>query len=371
MTSRLSFTTVIILTVLSLISSCRHKSAEAISGGDTITTQARMLTLIDKDGYTIADVRNPWGDDTTALLKRYILAPHDYQGQLPEGTVVRVPLRSSLVYSGVYAGAIDELGAAQAIAGVADGQYFNTPSVVEGLRTGRITDVGNSMSPSIERIVSVSPEAIILSPYQGMQAGAIEKLGIPIIQFVDYMESTPLGRAEWIRLLGILYGNRAGADSTFEAVTESYDSLCKSLAHYSDRPIVITEQPLTGGSWDVPAGESYMARMLADAGAIYPWHDTKGAGSLKIDAPAVLNRAADADFWLIRSLGPMTLQSLGAGNPLTSQFKAFRNGNVYVCDTSVVPLFDEFPFHPERLLADFIAIFHPAAGSTLRYYRKL
>lgn len=371
MTTRSTLTGALFLILLSIIPSCRHHSAGRISGGDTITTQAGLLTLVDKDGYTIADIKNPWADDSSAILQRYILATRDYSGQLPEGTVVRVPLRTSLVYSGVYAGAIDELGATQAITGVADGKYFTTPSVVEGLVAGRITDVGNSMSPSIERVVSLNPEAIILSPYQGMQAGAIEKLGIPVIQFVDYMEATPLGRAEWIRLLGILYGNRTGADSTFKAVTETYDSLRRSIACYDSRPIVITEQPLAGGSWDVPAGGSYMARMLADAGACYPWNDTEGSGSLKLDAAAVLDRGVDADFWLIRNFGPMTLQSLGAGNPLSSQFKAFKSGGVYVCDTSISPLFDEFPFHPERLLADYIAIFHPTAGLTLRYYHRL
>ncbi len=93
MTSRLSFTTVVCLTVLSLITSCRHKSAEPISGGDTITTQAWLLTLVDKNGHIIADVRKPWADDSAALLERYILAPRDYQGRLPEGIVVRVPMR--------------------------------------------------------------------------------------------------------------------------------------------------------------------------------------------------------------------------------------------------------------------------------------
>lgn len=359
------------VTISAFFGSCRHKGAEAIGSGDTLTSQASLLTIIDKGDYTVADIRNPWASNSGTLLERYLLVPHDYSGDLPEGTVVRVPLKSSIVYSGVYAGAIDELGAADAITGVADGQYFGTRSVIEGLRSGRITDVGNSMSPSVERIVDLEPGAIILSPYQDMEMGAVEKLGIPVIKFVDYMESTPLGRAEWIRLLGLLYGNHVASDSIYSQVSKEYISLCQETDNTVVRPIVITEQPMPGGSWDVPAGGSYMAKMLADAGADYPWAETAGGGSLKLDAPAVLDRAADADYWLIRSYGPLSLKSLGSGNPLSTHFKAFKNGTVYICDTSVVPLFDEFPFHPERLLREYITIFHPEiSAADLHYYHR-
>lgn len=366
---RLLISTVSIVSTLSL-GSCRHKGAAPIEGGDTITSQAQLLTLVDLGDYVVADVRNPWGD---GLLDRYILAPRDYSGELPEGTVIKVPLQSSVVYSGVYAGAIDELGAVGAITGVADAQYFGTPSVVSRIASGRIADIGNTMSPSVERVVDLDPDAIILSPYQDMEPGAVAKLGIPIVQFVDYMEATPLGRAEWIRLLGILYGNSSAADSIFSKVSADYAALTATAASAQNRPVVLTEQPLSGGSWDIPAGGSYMARLLNDAGANYPWSNTTGTGSLKFDAPAVIDKAADADFWIIRNFGPLSRQALGAGNPLNSHFKAFRTGNIYVCDTSSSPLFDEFPFHPERLLRDYIAIFHPELlpAHKLRYFSRI
>jgi iron complex transport system substrate-binding protein len=100
---------------------------------------------------------------------------------------------------------------------------------------------------------------------------------------------------------------------------------------------------------------------------------TEGAGSLKLDAAAVLDKAEMADFWLIRSFGPMTLAGLKESNPLNGHFKAVGDGGVYVCDTSVSPLFDEFPFHPERLLRDYAIIFHPALfpGERLRYFNQL
>ncbi len=94
---------------------------------------------------------------------------------------------------------------------------------------------------------------------------------------------------------------------------------------------------MSSGEWNVPAGGSYMARMLSDAGGRYPWSMTEGAGSLKLDAAAVLDKAEMADFWLIRSFGPMTLAGLKESNPLNGHFKAVGDGGVYVCDTSVSP----------------------------------
>ena len=112
--------------------------------------------------------------------------------------------------------------------------------------------------------------------------------------------------------------------------------------------------------------------MLQDAGAVYPWASDGSAGSLQLDYAAVLDCAVHADCWLIRSYGPMDMGALKANNPLNASFDAFKDGNVWVCDTSVSPLFDEFPFHPERLLKDYIIIFHPGLlPGEPRYYRRM
>lgn len=346
-------------------------SSSALQDGDTLTSHSELLTMVDYGDYMLADVTNPW--DTTRLLARYVLVPRECEdlSGLPEGTVLRTPLQSSLVYSGVHGGAICELGAVDAVTAVADGGYFSVRPIVEGLKRGRITDVGNSMSPSVEKIIALMPEAILASPYQNAGYGAIETLGIPVIECADYMESTPLGRAEWIKLLGALYGAADCADSIFQSVSGKYEDLKRSVADAKYRPTVITEQ-LTDGVWYVPGGRSYMARMLEDAGANYPWSDDRSTGSLQLDFAAVLDRASDSDYWLIRNYGPLSLSALESNNTLNSKFKAMSNDGVYVCDTSISSLFDEFPFHPEKLLSDYISIFHPEVnGRHLNYYRKV
>lgn len=359
--------------LLAMLSGCGSSSSTSADvGGDTVMTQSTLLEIVDREGYSVATVKNPW--DTAAVLATYILVPRemsaDSVAQLPKGTVVRVPLEKSLVYSGVHGGAIEELGRLDAIAAVADGEYVTLPSIKTRLSSGKIKDVGSSMSPSVEAIVELSPDAIITSPYNNSGHGAIESLGVPIIEMADYMEPTPLGRAEWIKFIGRLYGEVSMADSIYNSVVNAYSDTKAKVEAANEKPVAITEQPVSG-VWTLPGGGSYAAAMLADAGAVYPWSDNPSAGSIELDPAAVLDRAENADFWFIRSFGPLSLADLCGNFPLANRFKAVKDGGVYVCDTSASPLFDEFPFHPERLLRDYATIFHPDLfpGEVPRYFK--
>ncbi|MCM1517508.1 MAG: ABC transporter substrate-binding protein [Pseudoflavonifractor sp.] len=341
--------------------------------GDTLTHEARLLTLVDCGDYVVADVADPWNED--AMLGRYILVIRGSQpDSLPEGTVVEVPLNSSLVYSSVHAGAIGELGAIDRVTAVCDAPYFKLLAIVEGLRSGKVVDAGASASPSIETIIGHRPGAILLSPFQNAGHGAIEQLGIPIIECADYMEETPLGRAEWIKLLGILYGNRELADSIYAGVKDRYTRLADSVNHVRMMMPVVLSERVTDGVWYVPGGRSYQARMFADAGGNYPWRADRTAGSLQLDFPTVYDKAHMADVWLIRTYGnDLTLDQLKADYSPNSHIKAFNNGGVYSCNTSESPLFEEFPFHPDLLLREYINIFYPGylENDSLRYYKRV
>ena len=292
---------------------------------------------------------------------------------LPEGyRRLDVPLQRSLVYSSVHTGALAEMGASDAVVAVADGRYFTGEPMRSRIASGAVADVGSSTSPSVEKIVAIGPDAVLLSPFENAGHGALDNLGIPLVECADYMEPTPLARAEWIKLLGALYGRLPQADSIYSAVERDYKALASRAAEAQSHPLVLTEK-LTSGYWFVPGGASYMARMIEDAGGRYPWEGNTSAGSLQLDFSAVYARAADADVWLIRIFGgSLSLDDLRDEYVLNSQFGAFKSGRVYVANTAEVPLFDEFPFHPERLLAEYAAIFHPEADfGSLRYYRKI
>lgn len=358
------------------MASCGGKKQTETSGapaGELLTAHARLLRMERMPQYIKVDIANPW-DTAAAPLGRYVLVERGVvPDSLPEGyRRLDVPLQRSLVYSSVHTGALAEMGASDAVAAVADGRYFTDEPMRTRIASGAVADVGSSTSPSVEKIVAIGPDAVLLSPFENAGHGALDNLGIPLVECADYMEPTPLARAEWIKLLGALYGRLPQADSIYSAVERDYKALAARAAEAQSHPLVLTEK-LTSGYWFVPGGASYMARMIEDAGGRYPWEGNTSAGSLQLDFSAVYARAADADVWLIRIFGgSLSLDDLRDEYVLNSQFGAFKSGRVYVANTAEVPLFDEFPFHPERLLAEYAAIFHPEADfGSLRYYRKI
>ncbi len=351
-----------------------NKSVNAEITGDTLTHESSLLSIVDCGEYTVADVVNPW--DTATLLQRYVLIPRGKnvnKQSLPHGTVVEVPLSSSLVYSSVHSSVIKEIGSIDAVTGVCDAGYYKIPEIVAGIASGTIVDAGSSMSPSVEKIVSLDPDAILTSPFQNAGHGAIGQLGIPIVECADYMETTPLGRAEWIKLFGELYGCRAVADSIYRSVAGRYEELKQSVESIESSPMVISEMVLDG-VWYMPGGHSYMARLFKDAGTSYPWNDDTSTGSLQLDFATVYERAHDADFWLIKTFGnDLTLKELQSSYPLHARMSAFGNGGVYACNTSSTTFFEDFPFHPDILLREYINIFHPGTitDSTLIYFKQV
>lgn len=369
----LSLTTICALALV--LASCgngRQTGVDIATPGDTVTVRAALLSMICHDGYTEVVIHDPWNKSSD--LARLALVSEYGSADPPEGYAeICVPLTHSVVYSSVHTTPIFELGAGDAVAAVADGQYFAPSDTISKLlSSGLVTDIGASSSPSLEHILALEADAVLLSPMKDSDNSLLARNGIAVIPMADYMEPTPLGRAEWIKLLGALYGCENRADSVYNAVCCSYDSLI-SKAGKDNRPRVLTEN-LTSGVWYVPAGKSYMARMLADAGATYPWADTEGEGSLELDAESVLDRAADADIWMIRTFGHCpTAGSLARENPVARHIKAFANGSVYVCNTAEKNMFNDIAFHPERVLRDFVIIFHPEQmpGESTAYYDKM
>ncbi len=371
-------TIMLLTTALLLLSGSGCKGNDTAGNGevrgDTLTSHADLLTMVDCGDYILADVKNPW--DTAVSLATYALVPRDGDTPaLPQGIkVIPTPVKSALVYSSVHAGVFKELGEIGSVTGVADASYYKIPEIKKGLIDGSVTDVGSSMSPNAEAIASLSPEVMLVSPFENAGHGIIEKLGIPILECADYMEATPLGRAEWIKLIGALTGNLKGADSIFNVTATLYNHLALQGKAAQSKPKVIVEQ-VTDGVWYLPGGNSYQARMLADAGGTYPWSDDKSAGSIQLSAEAVLDKGEDADYWFIKSYGyDLSLEMLAKNHQLNPRFKAFKDGNVYYCDTRSSTLYEEFPFHPDRLLREYILMLHPGLlkdDGQLKYYRQI
>lgn len=365
----------ILVSLILLLAGChRNKISETHEGKEIRFDYAKLIRVWECDGFKKMEIRNPW--DTTCLLQTYLLVDKtkEIPANCPDGVVVRVPLEKSAVFTTVHCSLIEELGAVNSISGICELEYITNPNIILLTQSGKIVDFGSSMSPDIEKIITVSPDAILLSPFNNSGGhGGLDKLGIPIVECADYMESDPLGRAEWIKLYGMLFGKESEADSIFSKVTETYTQIEKEAQQEIGSHPSLLYGLDNGGSWFIPGGKSYMAKMFASAGANYIFGETTHSGAEPFAFETVYDKGCNADIWLI--LGTEVADKTYKDLQRFSNFKSYKEKRVYACNTTKTSFFDEIPFHPERLLKDLYVIFHSEkygdVNEYLHYYRKL
>ena len=370
-------------TIVVLLTACRGGQTSSVQAvGDTLAFKyATQLTVVRYDGYTVATLKNPWKEGMT--LHQYLLVPTSaaadsslftLHSSLPNATVIRTPLSRSMIFSTVHCAMLMDFGKQDCIAGVADLKYIKIPWIQQQVQQGKITDVGDGLSPVVEKIIDQRPDALFLSPFENSGGyGKLEDIDIPIVECAEYMESTPLGRAEWLRFYGLLFGCEQKADSLFDAIDKNYNQL-KTLVTQKNRPSVLLDN-VTGSVWYVPGGKSTIGQMIQDAGGSYPWAADEHSGSVSLPFENVLEKAGETDVWLFRysSDHDITYDELRSEHHGYNQFKAFREKNVYGCNVELSPFYEETPFRPDWLLNDFIRILHPELEglAPLRYYKKL
>ena len=361
-----------------LLSACSggSKTSSALSQEEIIPLKyAENLTLVKGEGYTEARLRNPW--DTTKVLHTYILVEKDkpIPDHLPLGTIVRTPLSKALVYTGVHCALIRELGAVKSIGGICELQYIKVPEIIEGCRKGTIVNAGEGTNPDIEKIIDLHPDALLLSPYENSGGhGQVEKLKVPIIECADYMETSALGSAEWIRFYGLLFHQSAKADSIFAIVEKNYNELKALASSQAKKPKVMCELK-SGSAWYVPGGRSTTGKLYKDAGGDYLFDSYPNSGAVPLSFETVFDKAQDADVWLMKYNQPSDKTMAGIKEDYSpyANFKAFKERNVYGCNTGYHTYYEDFPFHPDLVLKDLIKIFHPSLlpEYELKYFSKL
>lgn len=402
-----------------LMAACQGgKTAAAAEAGDTLEMKyAKLLTIVKHgDGeensdaaedidyqYAEAIIANPWKAGT--MLHRYILIPKGKEGDKTVAMLarrrstgarcttdtVRTPVERSAVFIAPHCQLMYELGCQQAIRGVCDLDYINIPDVkkraaLSGNTSAQnpIVDCGSSMAPDIERIIALKPEAILLSPFENSGGyGKLDKLHVPIIEAADYMESSPLGRAEWMKFYGMLFGNEEGksngisgscepkADSLFAKIEKEYLKLKAEAAGYPKGLSILTERK-TGNVWYMPGGQSTIGILLKDANARYIFEDDEHSGSLAMSPEQILAKGKQVDVWAFKYFGgaPLSQAQLLQEYDGYKALAAFNRGNIYQVDTSTVPYFELTSFHPELLLREFIILAHGSRFGKLRFYKK-
>ena len=391
--------------VVLLVVACQGSKTASGEGGDTLQMKyAELLTIVKhNDGaYTEAIIENPWKKGTT--LHKYILVPKGKEGDetvarlkddirenatLQMGShcdIVRTPLESNVVFTASHCQLMYELGCKNAITGVCDKDYINIPDIKERVKLSDgkastsdtdkvIIDCGSSMQPDIERIIALKPEGLFISPFENSGGyGKLDKLHIPIIETADYMETSPLGRAEWMKFYGLLFKSEERSDSLFSSIEKEYLALKAEAAKLPQGLSILTERKM-GSVWYVPGGKSTMGILLKDANAKYIFADDTHSGSLAYGPERILSKGTQIDVWAFKYFGGKALSKsdLLAEYEGYKALKTFKQNSIYQVDTSTQPYFELTSFHPEILLREFIILAHPKATQfgKLRFYQHL
>ena len=327
------------------------------------------------DDYTVVEVRNPW--DTLKVLQRYVLVSKNVElsDEIPDGVIVRTPVERVAVYASLHCGMIKDLGKVESIIGICDVHYNADSDLKRRVELGDVADLGSSFLPDVEKIISISPEIIIVSPYKDKGEDKVSRLGIPVVEMTDYMESVPLARTEWIKFMAMLFECEEVADSIFKATETEYNHLSEIGRGIEKKPTLFCELK-TGGVWYQPGGDSYMAQLYRDAGIDYLWSDNKDKGSISLSFEEVLARGAEADLWIMKYAEEQdkTLKYLKEEYPPYQNFKPYKTKNIFGVNALKVPFYEEMPLYPQYVLRDLMLVAHPEMfleKDTTRYFKKL
>jgi len=284
---------------------------------------------------------------------RYHFFPHS-----PE--LIETPLDSVAVFSATQLNAFSKLGILDQVIAISESEYIQNPIVKERHESGQLVELAGNGNFYLERTLEVNPKIIFYSPYNMAQKHPLAATEITMIPFFDFMESNPLGRAEWIKFTALFFGKEKEADKIFDTIVSKYIEYKELALDTEGKPTVFSDKYYSG-QWFVSGGKSYIAQLFNDAGADYLWKDNQSAGSVNLDFEVVYNKAHDADFW--RIIGTyedgFSYDKLAAENELYNHFKAFKDKHVIFCDSKTSSYFETGTLEPHLLLADLIHAFHP------------
>lgn len=282
---------------------------------------------------------------------------------------VKEPLFSLGTMSTVQVGFLYALDAMDHLVAVCNPELIYTPL------KGDEIDLGDSMKPSAERVLQAGLDALLAvnyGQYDNLEAARLEKLGVFTIYINEWLEGSPLARAEWIRVLGALTGKLHEADSIFRDVEQNYLSLTAEGGQSAQRSILSGNN--FRGTWYVPSGKNYLAYLFKDAGAAYPFYDDERATSIPLTIEETLRYFHDADVWV--GAGGNSLQELKEIDEKHTWFKAYQDGRVYNWRKQRLPggqnnFWERGVVHPEEMLEDVIHILNNAPDSLLHFANRL
>jgi len=339
---------------------------------------AKGLSIYKYNGFSVVKITNPWPN--AAQQYTYILQENNTKipDSLKQNVIISVPVKKIIATSTTHIPSLEMLGVENTLAGFPNLDYISSEKVRVLIDEKKVREVGNNQNLNTEVVIDLQPDVIIGYGIDNNNPSLdnLQKSGLKVILNGDWNEQTPLGKAEWIKFFGALYGLEEQANDIFSKIESDYNNTLRIVAKSATKPTVLSSA-MFENHWYLPQGESWAAVLISQASGTYLWSETKGSGSLSMPFETVFEKAKNADFWI----GPgqfTSLKEMTDSNPHYAQFKAFQEKNVYSYaikkgKTGGLIYFELAPNRPDIVLKDIVKILHPELlpGYKIYFYEKL
>ena len=325
---------------------------------------AKGLSIYKYEGFSVVKVTNPWPKATKDYT--YVLQENGTKipDSLAQNTIIPVPLKKVTVTSTTHIPSLEMLGVETTLAGFPNLDLISSEKVRTLIDQKKVREIGVGQNLNTEVIIDIAPDVIVGYGIDNNNPSLdnLQKSGLKVILNGDWNEQSPLGKAEWIKFFGALYGMESKADSIFSSIEKDYKTTLEIAQKATSKPTVLSGA-MFENQWYLPQGESWGSVLISQAGGHYLWNETKGSGSLSLPFETVFEKAEKADFWI----GPgqfISLKEMSDSNTHYGQFAAFKNKNVYSYSTKKgktggLIYFELAPNRPDLVLKDIVKILHP------------
>ncbi len=348
-----------------LLTQCQHpQKTEKTESKQAIVQYASGFTILTKNHYTLVTVRNPWPKATQTFT--YVFAKKNavVPDSLSRFPIIQVPVKRVVATSTTHLPSLDLLGESNSLVGFPNLNYISSPNIRTRIEQKKVAELGNNQQMNTELLLDLRPDVIIGYGIDNKNTGLelVQKSGMAVVFNGDWNEQSPLGKAEWIKFFGVLYGKEKLAEKQFNQIKKAYLATVALAKKATTKPTVLSGA-MYQDQWYLPQGQSWAAQFIAAAGGTYMWKDSPGSGSLALPFEAVFAKAASADFWI----GPAQFTSyrdMAASSAHYTQFKAYKQRKIATFSTKKgktggLLYYELAPNRPDLVLQDLVKILHP------------
>ncbi len=355
----------ILVSILFVIFSCKTEKKEFVAKEtNTVLKYAKGFNIHTYPNYKKLVIKAPYPNAKEQFVIVLLPKGNNIPNDIKDAKILRTPIEKLVVTSTTHIPMLELLEEENSLVGFPNLAYISSTKTRQLIANGSIKELGNEQDINTEVLLDLQPELVVgfsMNSNNKMFIN-IEKAGIPVLFNGDWLEETPLGRAEWIKFFGVLFSKEKEAEIIFNTIEKQYIEATTIAENAKTKPTILSGA-LYKDIWNLPAGESFVAQFLKDANTNYLWANTKGKGSLSLSFESVFEKGKNATLWI----GPSyytSLEQLENANQHYAEFDAFKNKNIYSFankkgENGGVLYYELAPVQPHIVLKDIIKVVHP------------